>query len=272
MKKKKANTTIISNNKILVVITSLILPLLIIVLWSVGSNHNWFNASIIPTPHKIRIQFVKIVEDGSLIKHIVISFRRVIYGYFLGAVAGIILGILIGLYSRLNQAFIILIGVLTPIPPIACIPSFILAMGIGETSKIALIFVGAFWPCLLNTIAGIHQTDAKLVEVAEIFGKNKLVILKDIILPSALPSIFTGLRLGISTAWSCVVAAEMIASTVGIGYLIMYAREMSKPALLFIGILTIGIIGLIIDLLMQFLQKKVIYWEAGKGGDYGSRN
>lgn len=262
-KKQKEKTKYEKLNQLLL---SVILPILVIILWYVGSSRRWFNPSIIPTPHKIKVQFVKIVSDGSLWKHILTSFQRVIYGYLIGAVAGIGLGIAIGLFSKVNQAFILLIGILRPIPPIACIPLFILALGIGEPSKIALIVVGAFWPCLLNTISGIQQTNKKLVEVAEIFGKSKLVILKDIVLPSALPSIFTGLRLGISTAWSCVVAAEMIASSVGIGYLIMYAREMSKPALLFIGILAIGVVGLILDLLMQYLQHVIIYWEREKSG------
>lgn len=245
---------------------SFLLPILLIVFWYVGSGRNWFNPSIIPTPHKTNVQFEKIISDGSLWQHILTSFGRVLYGYFIGALAGVLLGIAIGLFAGVNKAFLLLIGLLRPIPPIACIPLFILALGIGEPSKIALIVVGAFWPCLLNTISGIQQTSAKLVEVAEIFGKSKWTILKDVVFPSALPSVFTGLRLGISTAWSCVVAAEMIASSVGVGYLIMYAREMSKPALLFIGILAIGLVGLILDLLMQFIQSKVIFWEKSKTG------
>lgn len=245
---------------------SFLLPILLIVFWYVGSSLKWFNASIIPTPHKMSVQFEKIISDGSLWQHILTSFGRVIYGYLIGACAGILLGIAIGLFAGVNKAFLLLIGLLRPIPPIACIPLFILALGIGESSKIALIVVGAFWPCLLNTISGIQQTSAKLVEVAVIFGKSKWTILKDVVFPSALPSVFTGLRLGISTAWSCVVAAEMIASSVGVGYLIMYAREMSKPALLFIGILAIGLVGLILDLLMQFIQSKAIYWERSKTG------
>ena len=267
---KSSNSKRIPDNRITAFIISSILPVLIIALWAVGSDNNWFNQSIIPTPHKINLQFSKVIEDGSLLKHITVSFVRVIYGYVIGALAGVVLGILVGLFSKLDQAFILLIGVLRPIPPIACIPLFILALGIGEDSKIALIFIGAFWPCLLNTITGIKQADLKLVEVAKVLGKGKFIILKDIILPSALPSIFTGLRLGISTAWSCVVAAEMIASSVGVGYLIMYAREMSKPALLFIGIIAIGIIGLLIDLLMQFLQDKIIFWELSRGGKNGT--
>ena len=267
---KLANNKRIPDNRITAVIISIILPVLIIALWIVGSDNNWFNQSIIPTPHKINFQFSKVIEDGSLLKHITVSFIRVIYGYIIGALAGVLLGILVGLFSKLDQAFILLIGILRPIPPIACIPLFILALGIGEDSKIALIFIGAFWPCLLNTITGIKQADSKLIEVAKVLGKGKFIILKDIILPSALPSIFTGLRLGISTAWSCVVAAEMIASSVGVGYLIMYAREMSKPALLFIGIIAIGIIGLLIDLFMQFLQDKIIFWELSRGGKNGT--
>lgn len=264
MAKVKKKRSILPDNKFIAVIISLILPAAIFVFWYFGSEKAIFNASIIPSPHKIVVQFQKMVSDGSLVDHIVTSFKRVLMGYLLGAGTGVILGIFIGLYTRLNQLFIVLIGLLRPIPPIACIPLFIMIMGIGEGSKIALIFIGAFWPCLLNTISGIHSTNQKLIEVAQVFGKNKLIILKDIILPSAVPSIFTGLRLGISTAWSCVVAAEMIAATVGVGYLIMYARQMSKPAMLFIGIISIGLIGLIIDLVMQFLQKKVVYWEDKK--------
>lgn len=264
MARVKNKKKILPDNNITKIITALILPALIIVYWYVGSENKWFNASIIPSPHKMRLQFEKMLEDKSLITDVAVSFKRVLTGYFIGALAGVVLGIFIGLYTRVNQLFIALIGILRPIPPIACIPLFILIMGIGESSKIALIFIGAFWPCLLNTISGIHAADPKLIQVAEVFGKNKFIILKDIILPSAVPSIFTGLRLGISLAWSCVVAAEMIASTVGVGYLIMYAREMSKPAMLFIGIITIGLIGLIIDLLMQFLQRKVVYWESRK--------
>lgn len=158
---------------------SFLLPILLIVFWYVGSGRNWFNPSIIPTPHKMNVQFEKIISDGSLWQHILTSFGRVLYGYFIGALAGVLLGIAIGLFAGVNKAFLLLIGLLRPIPPIACIPLFILALGIGEPSKIALIVVGAFWPCLLNTISGIQQTSAKLVEVAEIFGKSKWTILKD---------------------------------------------------------------------------------------------
>jgi sulfonate transport system permease protein len=261
---KKSNS--ILDGKTATVLISLILPVIIILLWYFGSVAGSFNQSIIPAPQKVGEAFRKMIENGSLWQHILASFGRVLRGFAIGAAAGILLGLFIGLYFRLNQLCTALIGVLRPIPPIAMIPLFIMWLGIGEESKIALVTVGAFWPVLLNTIAGVQSTDPKLIEVARVFGKNKFVILKDIIIPSTIPSLFTGLRLSISTAWSCVVAAEMIAADKGVGYLIMYARQMSKPAELFVGIISIGIIGLAIDILFQLIQKKAVYWTntAGK--------
>jgi sulfonate transport system permease protein len=261
----KKNNSIL-DGKTATVLISLILPIIIILFWYSGSKSASFNQSIIPTPQKVGAAFKKMIDNGSLWQHIAASFGRVLRGFGIGAAAGIILGLFIGLYFRLNQLFAALIGVLRPIPPIAMIPLFIMWLGIGEESKIALVTVGAFWPVLLNTIAGVQSTDPKLIEVAQVFGKNKFVILKDIIIPSTIPSLFTGLRLSISTAWSCVVAAEMIAAEKGVGYLIMYARQMSKPAELFVGIISIGVIGLAIDVLFQLIQKKAVYWTntAGK--------
>jgi sulfonate transport system permease protein len=258
MIKRKENN--ILDGKTATVILSLILPIAIIIMWYTSSTNGWVNISIIPPPRKVGDSFQKMLGNGSLWQHILASFARVLRGFAIGAVAGIVLGLLIGLYFRLNQIFSTLIGILRPIPPIAMIPLFIMWLGIGEESKIALVTVGAFWPVLLNTIAGVQSTDLKLIEVAQMFGKKRFVVLRDIIIPSAMPLLFTGLRLSISTAWSCVVAAEMIAADKGVGYLIMYARQMSKPAELFVGIISIGVIGLGIDILFRTLQNKVVYW------------
>jgi sulfonate transport system permease protein len=117
---------------------------------------------------------------------------------------------------------------------------------------------------LLNTIQGIQEADTKLLEIANVFGKSKAVAFFKIVLPSAVPAIFTGLRLGISQAWTCVVTAEMIAASAGVGFMIQYARELAQPNMLFLGIITIGIIGVVIDLVMIFLQKKIVYWKPNK--------
>jgi sulfonate transport system permease protein len=260
----KQNNNILES-KITTVLISLVLPVLIIIVWYVGSVNGVVNVSIIPAPSKVIGSFEDMIGDGSLGQHILASFSRVFRGFVIGSVVGVILGLFIGLYFRVNQLFTALIGVLRPIPPIAMIPLFIMWLGIGESSKIALVTVGAFWPVLLNTIAGVQSTDFKLVEVAQVLGRSKFDILKNIIIPSMIPSLFTGLRLSISTAWSCVVAAEMIAADKGVGYLIMFARQMSKPAELFVGIISIGVVGLAIDALFQLIQKKVVYWNQPSG-------
>jgi len=252
-------------NRILKVFLSVLAPVLIIVVWQVGSNLGKVNQTILPSPQKILLSFISLVQKGKLQSELWASIVRVLKGFAIGALLGIIIGILMGLFSSVYTVLNSLVSILRPIPMIAWVPLLILWTGIGETSKVAVIAIGAFWPTLLNTIHGIQTTDKKLLEVGLLLEKNKYVTLTKIIIPSALPSIFTGLKLGISTSWSCVVAAEMIAAAKGIGYMISYAREMGQPYNMFAGIITIGIIGLLIDVLLRKLQKRVLKWDTQEG-------
>jgi sulfonate transport system permease protein len=143
---------------------------------------------------------------------------------------------------------------------IAWIPMLILWAGIGEASKFAVIAIGTFWPVFLNTLQGIKNVDGKYLEVARILKKNKITTLCKVILPAALPSIFTGIRLGISSAWMSVVASEMIAASRGVGFLISYAREMSQPHIMWVGIAVIGLFGLVLDTLIVELERRVLRW------------
>ena len=152
----------------------------------------------------------------------------------------------------------VIFGVLRPIPMIGWIPLLILWMGIDEGSKVTVIAIGSFWELLLNTIHGINSVDKKYLEVAYILEKSKLITLIKVVLPSALPSILTGIRLGVGGAWKSVVAAELIAASSGIGYLISYAREVSQPGVMLVGLLTIGLIGLLIDFVILRVQHKII--------------
>jgi sulfonate transport system permease protein len=143
---------------------------------------------------------------------------------------------------------------------IAWIPILILLLGIDEGSKIALIAIGSFWPVLLNTSRGIKNTDKKLIEVGVMLEKSRFQMLVKVILPSAFPFIFTGIRLGVGNAWSCVVTAEVIAAATGIGYVIMYARELMQPDVLLVGVFTIGVVGLMLDAVLLRVEKKVLRW------------
>ena len=233
---------------------------LILLLWQYFGNAGVINPSILPRPSVLIQKLFPVIENGTLLKNLLASLHRVLIGYVAGAFAGLILGILIGFFPLAEKLSGVLIGILRPIPALACIPLLILALGIGEESKIAVIMIGSFWPVLLNTIQGIHSVDSRLIQLGNVLEKSRFQIITRIILPSAFPYVFTGLRLGISASWTNIVAAEMIAASAGMGYMISYAREMSQPALVLIGILTIGIVGLCIDVLVIIIQKKVIYW------------
>lgn len=230
------------------------------IFWEIASTNHWINPTIMSKPTKIWERFVRMVSNGTLFSHVLASLGRVFKGFLIGAGLGLVLGLLIGLSEPLEVVANLFIGILRPIPPIAWIPLLILALGIGEESKVTVIAIGSFWPMLLDAISGVKSTDRELLELGRTLEKSRKTVILKIILPSAIPAIFTGARQSISRAWSCVVTAEMIAASMGVGFLIQYARELSQPALMFVGVAVIGLIGLLIDWITMKLEKKILYW------------
>lgn len=253
---KKEKKKIVRN-----VIFSCIAPILLILIWYFATTFGWVNTVILPSPIKVFKSFIAYIINGKLAKNLLVSISRVIKGFVIGAVLGIVLGILMGLSEKFHKILGSLVSIFRPIPMIAWIPLLILWLGIGENCKVAVITIGTFWPILLNTIGGIHSVDNKFLEVGLVREKSKFQILSKIIIPSAWPSIFTGLRLGIGTAWTCVVAAEMIAASSGLGYMIMYARELSQPDIVLVGVFTIGLVGLLIDFFIRKIEKRILKWK-----------
>lgn len=245
---------------------ALAVPVILLVVWEALSQAGIIRASILPAPSVIVLTLLKMLKTREIFVHLGISILRVFQGFALGASLGVILGILIGLFKQVEKALSIITGLLRPIPVIAWVPVLILWMGIDEASKITVIAIGSFWPVLLNTIHGIKNTDKKYLEVAEILEKNKLTLLIKVVIPSALPSIFTGLRIGVGIAWMSVIGAELIAATAGIGYLIMYARELSQPDVMLIGVFSIGITGLLIDVFLGYLEARFLKWNVNIRG------
>lgn len=239
---------------------SVVIAISLILLWQYFSNTNRINSSILPAPTKIWSKFLDTVENGTLKQYVLVSLIRVGKGYLLGGGAGLILGLLLGLSRKFEALMSLFIGLFRPIPAIAWIPVLILAFGIGEGSKVFVIAIGSFWPVLLNTMDGIKGTDQELLELGDVLEKSNWTKISKIMLPAAIPAIFTGARLGISRAWACVVTAEMIAASAGVGYLIQYARELSQPALMLVGVASIGLIGLVIDWMMKKVQTRLLYW------------
>jgi sulfonate transport system permease protein len=245
-------------------------PLTIVLLWEYLGRTGQLNRSILPYPSMLGECLYDMLANGKLQKHLSISAIRVVQGFSIGCVAGLATGTLCGFSKRWNTLLSSMVGLLRPIPMIAWIPLLILWMGIDERSKVALIAIGTFWPVLLNTTRGIRNTDEKLLEVGAMFEKNPWQMFSKVIFPGAFPFIFTGVRLGVSNAWSCVVTAEAIAAASGVGYMIMYARELMQPDVLLVGVLTIGVVGLLLEIFLMRVERRILSWNgeiSGNGND-----
>lgn len=242
------------------VVEYFILIILILLVWFLLGEQGKLNSVIMPAPGTVWETFVSLVKKGTLWSHIVISVTRVLKGYVIAVVLGIAAGILIGLFEHVRRLTDIIVQILKPIPPIAWIPLVILWFGIGESGKTFLIFLGGFFTILINVIDGIRQVDSKLLEVSQAvetpFYKHVFLV----IIPGAAPGIFTGLRVGISSCWMCVVAAELISASTGLGFMIMNARQFGQTDVVIVGMLTIGVIGKLMDSLLKLLEGKVIKW------------
>lgn len=251
MKRKK----IILDNIIFV-----LAPIVFIIIWQFACNYQWVNTRILPSPKEVFDALRDLLATNKFQQHLIASVRRVALGFAFGATAGVLMGFLTGISRTIDDFVGAAFSVLRSIPTIGLMPLLILFYGIGEESKLVVIGLGTFWSVLLNTQQGISSTDIKLLEVGKMLEKSKLTVILKIVLPAALPSMFTGMRLGLSNAWKSVVAAEMIASVRGIGYMISYAREMFQTDVMFVGLFTLGIIGLALDILLLQLQKKLVFW------------
>jgi len=243
------------------------LSLAIIAVWQGVFQLGYLNPVLLPPPSQVVLTFWDLLKTGALVRHIAISILRVLEGFGIAAVLGLGLGIAIGLSKAMDRLTDLIIQVVKPIPPIAWIPLAILWFGIGEQSKVYIIFLGAFFPIIINTIDGIRQTDHKFVEVARILAVPRFKFVRQVVLPGALPAIMTGLRVGLMVAWMCVVAAELIAAGSGIGYLIMDARQLSQSDVVIVGMITIGVIGKLMDSLIKRLENRLIRWKVAFSGN-----
>lgn len=243
------------------------LSVTILAVWQTLFHMGYIKPIILPPPSKIILTFWSLVKSGVMAKHVGISVLRVLEGFGIAAVLGLGLGIAIGLSRTLDRLTDLIIQVIKPIPPIAWIPLAILWFGIDERAKVYIIFLGAFFPIIINTIDGIRQTDHKLVEVSRILEVPRSRFVRQVVIPGALPAIMTGLRVGLMVAWMCVVAAELIAASSGIGYLIMDARQLSQSDVVLVGMITIGVIGKLMDSLIKRLEKRLIGWKVSFAGE-----
>lgn len=216
-------------------------------------------ARLMPPPSAIVETFRELYEQG-LVTHLAVSTARVLAGYALGVALALPIGALVGLNRRTESILDPTFQALRAIPGLAWVPLLLLWLGIDEGPKVTLIAIGSLFPVYLGLIAGIRNVDRKLVEVGEMYGLGPVALVRRIFLPAALPSLFTGLRQGLSLAWMCLVAAELIAATQGIGYLLTDGREVSRPDIVIAAILMLALLGKLSDTLLKRLEERALHW------------
>ncbi len=198
----------------------------------------------------------------NIIDNTLISIKRVLLGFLIAGIVAIPIGIFMGYFSTIRDLFDTFIELLRPIPPLAWVPLALAWFGIGENSMLFIIFIGAFFPVLINTIAGVRAVPKILIESAQTLGASQKDILMKIVIPASSPYILTGLRIGAGIAWMCVVAAEMLpGSSAGLGYLIMYSYQLSRMDIVVACMIIIGLIGLTLDRGLRYIEERFFKWK-----------
>jgi len=260
-------------------------PLSFLLLWSFAAviiN----NAVILPTVSEVADLLAAptegLISMGSLLSNVLVSLIRVLMGYIVAVALAIPLGILMGTYGRVYSMLNNFLSLFRPIPPLAWVPLVTAWFGVSSLvgplgleqgqwyiylsnlkfSMLFIIFIGAFYPILTSTIYGVKNVDQTLIEASRVLGADEWAIFRKVILPAAMPSIVTGLRIGLGIAWMCLVSAEMLPGSLsGIGYLITHAYTLASTDIVIAGMVCIGVVGAFMDLIFRYVEEKKFTWQ-----------
>ena len=245
-----------------------LLPLVLLLVWQGLSFIKVIPSHLLPSPVKILLGLKDLMVIGMppghlLYYHVLYSLYRVALGFAFAALLGIPLGLLMGGSPRLRRIINPVIELVRPIPPLAWIPIAILWFGIGMKSAAFIIFLGAFFPILLNTVSGVVSINPIYFEVARTLNAKQKDIFFKVLLPGSIPSIFVGMRIGVGIGWMTLVAAEFtgVKSGYGLGYMIMTARDIQRPDEILAGMLIIGLIGVLINSALRLYESRIVRWQ-----------
>ncbi len=242
------------NRRVLHIVLPLVTGALLLTSWHVAVKLS--GSDIFPTPQQVLAGLGELAQQGLLLKYIVASLFRVSWGFIAAVLVGVPLGLILGWFRPAYAALNPFIQILRPISPIAWIPVAILWFGVKDTAPVFLIFLASVFPITVSSMAAVQNMQQVYLRAAQNFGLGGLELFRRVIFPAALPQIITGIRIALGVAWLVVVAAEMIAVNSGLGYLIIDARNAGKRYdLVVAGMVMIGLIGLVLDVLVRRLEK-----------------
>lgn len=246
-------------------ILAVLSPLTLLAVWAAVTAQGLVTPTLLPSPRAVLASLMDMVAQGysgiDLATHVLASLRRVGIAFVGGAILGTAIGLLRGRVAEIDALFLVPSELVRPIPPLGLIPLFILWFGIGETSKILLIFLSVFLIAMVNAQAGAGACGLDTLRAARSMGASRWQAFRFVVLPSALPQIMTGLRVAMGTALTILVAAELLGGDRGLGFVILDASSFFRTTYVFAGIVLVGIIGLASDRAIAFLGRWIVHWE-----------
>ena len=240
---------------------SIVSILCLLAIWELICQSGVVSSLFLPAPTAIISALLQMIADGEIGVSLAASLYRILAGFFIGSLVGLAVGLVTGTSALMDKIGTPIVNAIYPIPKIALLPLFILWLGIGELSQVTIIALGVFFPVAMNTYSGVKNVETLLLKVAASFNASWWMTMKSVVLPNALPMIFAGLRLAAGTSLLLLVAAEMIAAQVGIGALILHYGDLMITDRLMAGVIVLSLLGLVFNLILQFLERKAIPWK-----------
>jgi sulfonate transport system permease protein len=244
-----------TGRRIGIILLGLIVPALLLLGWHLSTASGFFKPSQLPSPTSVLAAAVDLVDRGQLATHILISTQRVVLGFLIGSALGVVAGAVLGLSRVADILLTPTVGALRAVPSLAWVPLLVLWIGINEDSKVTLITIGAFFPVFTTLYLGLRHVDRNLVEAARAFGVNGLRLLTTVQLPAVVPALFSGLRLALAQSWLFLVAAELIASSMGLGFLLVDSQQNGRVDRILLAIILLAIIGKTTDALLGIAER-----------------
>lgn len=241
---------------------ALVLPVLLVIVWQLGVSTGTFKTAITSTPGQVVATFFKLATNGVLLEELLSTVSRIAWGFGIGLAAGLSLGILTGYARTADRAIDPSVRALNAVPAVGWIPFLILALGIGDASKIALIALATFFPIYVNTYAGIRGTDQKLMELAGAYRLPRSRIIRNVVVPAALPQILVGVRIAVAISWVVATVSEILYGNTGLGVLLNDGRSLAMPDQMITVMIVLAILGKSSDMVVVAIQRRLTSWQS----------
>ena len=231
-----------------------------LLVWQGLVSSGLVHKAFLGSPETVANAAWKLISDGALYKHTTASAGRVLMGFVLSSTTAIVLGLAMGCWRPLKAVFDPVVSLIRPLPSLSWIPLSMMWLGIGEEQKYAIVFMGTLAPTLVFVVDATRRVDPVLIRAARNLGANQVQVLWEVVLPGALPSILSALKVTLALAWACIISAEMVGATRGLGFLIWNAKDWANIAQVIVGMLTISLTVLVLDVIYRLVERRLTPW------------